>query len=70
MEGEEELACDNSSKSRGKGEELVDGCHGTVRGAWGPNGCHKGHTLTTRPSELHVVYQAHLDLANRFFCVA
>ena len=26
-------ACDNSSKSRGKGEEAVDGCHGTGRGA-------------------------------------
>ena len=26
-------AWDNSSKSRGKGEEVVDGCHGTGRGA-------------------------------------
>ena len=26
-------ACDSSSKLRGEGEEAVDGCHGTRRGA-------------------------------------
>jgi len=26
-------ACNSSSKSRGKGEEAVDGCHGIGRGA-------------------------------------
>ena len=62
--------CDNSSKSRGKGEESVDGCHGTRSGAWGENGCHRGHTLTTRPSEPHAVYRTHLDLANCFFSIA
>ena len=31
---------DSSSKSRGKGEEAVDGCHGIGRGERGADSCH------------------------------